>query len=263
MDNFIGDSGRPPPNGAARGIGRSVRMSWQPQVRDRKKTLTLVLLIHIALGAGLLHGLAGEPLRRTAETVATFDVRLPEPPPLVIPPTENASPDKRKAGATDLSARPAPVVPVPRVRLPVPLRIAASKEAAPDSASAANAGAGLVSGTGTGSGSDGNGFGGGGSGSGSGGIFASEARLVSGNLSRGDYRRIRGFGAPRGQAVLGIEVGAEGRLTRCLPIASSGNPALDAELCRLLARTRWEPARDRNSMPVRVALRYVATWDRD
>ena len=72
-----------------------------------------------------------------------------------------------------------------------------------------------------------------------------------------------GFGAPRGQAVLAIEVGADGRLTRCLPFASSGNAELDQELCRLLGRTRWEPARDRAGRPIPVALRYVATWNRD
>ena len=87
--------------------------------------------------------------------------------------------------------------------------------------------------------------------------------MLWGNLSRGDYRRIRGFGAPRGSAVLAIDVNAEGRLTRCLSFASSGNPALDAELCRMLARTRWEPARDLDGNPVPVALRYVATWARN
>jgi protein TonB len=63
--------------------------------------------------------------------------------------------------------------------------------------------------------------------------------------------------------VLAIDVGADGRITRCLPFSSSGNPALDAELCRLLGRTRWEPARNRAGAPVPVALRYVATWDRN
>jgi TonB family protein len=62
---------------------------------------------------------------------------------------------------------------------------------------------------------------------------------------------------------LGIDVGSDGRLLRCLTVSSSGNPALDGELCRLLERTRWEPARDRAGRPVTVSLRYVATWDRD
>ncbi|WP_284274611.1 energy transducer TonB, partial [Sphingomonas astaxanthinifaciens] len=116
-----------------------------------------------------------------------------------------------------------------------------------------------ANGSGDGTGGGGNG----GSGSGPGGGLGSNARLVSGNLSRGDYRRIRGYGAPRGQAVLALEVGADGRVSRCQPYSTSGTPALDGELCRLLSRTRWEPARDTAGRPVAVALRYVATWDRD
>ena len=236
-------------------------MPWQPQGRDRTKSLALVLALHVALGAALLHGLAGEPLRQSVESLTTFDVALPEPPP-PDPVREQAEQAKeREQGATDLEARPAPVVqPPPVVRLPSPPTLPTADETAPVTGSAPSAGAGREAGQGRGAGGSGDGTGGGGSG-GSG--LGSVARLVSGNLSRGDYRRIRGFGAPRGSAVLAIEVSAEGRLTRCLPFASSGNPALDSELCRLLGRTRWEPARDRSGVPVPVALNYVATWDRD
>jgi outer membrane biosynthesis protein TonB len=216
-------------------------------------------MLHLALGAALLHGLAGEPLRRTGEALATFDVRLPQ---LAPPPPREASAERRQAGATDLSAQSSTVVPVPKVKLPVTPRLATSTTSATDRGDDAGAGAGLVPGAGTGAGTGGDGSGGGGTGGGGLGEPASEARLVSGNLSRGDYRRIRDFGAPRGEAVLGIEVGTNGRLTRCFPVASSGDPGLDFELCRLLSRTRWEPARNRFGDPVAVALRYVATWDR-
>lgn len=228
--------------------------------------MVLVAVLHLGLGAALLHGLAGEPLRRSVEALTTFDVPLPKPPPQPVPARdEQPAAEELEAGATDLAAKPAPVVqPPPRVRLPAPTPLPTSDEAAPVTGSAPSAGAGQVAGQGAGAGAGGDGTGGGGSGgSGAGGGLGSEARLLSGNLSRGDYRRIRGFGAPRGQAVLAIEVGADGRPTRCLPFASSGNAALDAELCRLLARTRWAPARDRAGRPIGVALRYVATWNRD
>ena len=221
-------------------------------------------LLHLGLGAALLHGLAGEPLRRSVDALTTFDVPPPGPPPLPEQPREDQQmAEVPEEGATDLAARPAPVVQSPVIPLPPPtLRIA--DEAAPVTGTAPDAGAGLHAGDGAGAGGSGAGTGGGGSGgSGAGGGFGSEARLLSGNLSRGDYRRIRGFGAPRGSAVLAIEVGASGQLTRCQPFTSSGNPALDGELCRLLGRTRWEPARDRGGNPVPVALRYVASWSRD
>ncbi|UUR07035.1 energy transducer TonB [Sphingomonas glaciei] len=240
-------------------------MPWQPQQSDRKKAIGLVVLLHLGLGAALLHGLAGEPLRRAQAALTTFDVPPPPPPaPEPPPPQEKAPAEARDEGATDLAARPAPVVqPPPEVRLPTPPTLRTADETAAVTGTAPSAGAGRVAGPGAGSGSGGDGTGGGGSGGAGAGGIGSEARLLSGNLSRGDYRRIRGFGAPRGSAVLAIEVSAGGELTRCLPFTSSGNPALDTELCRLLGRTRWEPARDRAGTPIPVALRYVATWNRD
>lgn len=238
-------------------------MPWQPQQRDRKKALSLVLLLHLALGAALLRGLSAPSLQQASEALVAFDVPRPVPPPPPEPIRDRASAAVREAGAEDLEARPAAIVELPPiVPLPSTTALPTADDSAPEAGAAPSAGAGRQAGPGAGAGGNGDGSGGGGSGgSGSGGL-GSEARLLSGNLSRGDYRRIRGFGAPRGQAVLGIEVGADGRLTRCQPLSSSGNPALDEELCRLLARTRWEPARSRGGAPVAVSLRYVATWNR-
>lgn len=241
-------------------------MPWQPQRRDSRKALVLVLLLHLALGAALLRGLAGPPLEQGGEALVAFDLpRSPPPPPPPEPPPAPSSAQVRKAGAVDLDARPAPILqPPPIIPLPPSNTLPTADEAAPLTAAAQTAGAGRTAGPGSGAGGSGDGPGGGGSGGeGSGNGLGSEARLLSGNLSRGDYRRIRGFGAPRGQAVLAIEVGTDGRLARCMALSSSGNPALDDLLCRLLARTRWEPARSRSGAPVAVSLRYVATWDRD
>lgn len=224
----------------------------------------MVVLIHLGLGAALLHGLAGEPLRRSVEALTTFDVPLPDitpPPPPARQPRDTA--EEREEGATDIRAEAAPVVrPPPEVRLPTPPVLRTADDASPTPGAAASAGAGSAAGQGAGSGSGGSGTGGGGAGGEGFGTIGSEARLLSGNLSRSDYRRIRGYGAPRGQAILAIEVGAEGRVTRCSAFASSGNSDLDDELCRLLGRTRWQPARNRGGTPIPVSLRYVATWDR-
>lgn len=244
-------------------------MPWQPPRNDRAKSLVLVAGLHVAMGAALLSGLAAEPLRKVTESLATFDVVPPVPPPELDPPPSPDEPAaKQEAGAPDLKAKPAPVVlPPPAIKLPVPSPLPRADDSAPDTGSAPSAGAAAAPGPGRGAGGDGNGLGGGGSGglgSGNGGgAIGSEARLLSGNLTRRDYRRIRGFGSPRGQATLAIEVSADGRLTRCLPLSGSGNPSLDSELCQLLGRTRWAPARDRSGRPIPVALRYVATWDRD
>lgn len=243
---------------------RCCHMPWQPPRSDRKKSLALVLALHVALGTALLVGLRGEPLRRAGEAITAFDLPAPLPPEPIRPPERSRSAAREEAGAEDLAAKPAPVVlPPPVVPLPNASPLSTADEASPVTGNAPSAGAGSRAGTGRGAGGSGDGTGGGGDGGSGAGGLGSDARLLSGNLGRSDYRRIRGFGAPRGQAVLAIEISAEGRLTRCLPLASSGNPDLDFELCRLLARTRWEPARSRAGTAVPVALRYVATWDRD
>lgn len=240
-------------------------MPWQPARLDRRKSLAMVALVHAGLGAALVLGLATDSRRVAERTIATFDVAFPPPEADPPPPPAPEAAAKEPAGPPDLAARPAPVVvPPPAVRLPVSPSIPAAREAAPDTGAAPDAGAASEAGTGRGAGGAGDGTGGGGSGGAGGGrAIGSEARLLSGNLTRGDYRRIRSFGALRGQAVLAIEIGADGRLSRCMALASSGNGALDAELCRLLTRTRWSPARDTGGVPIPVSLRYVATWNRD
>jgi protein TonB len=241
-------------------------MPWQPPRHDRKKAAALVVALHIALGAALISGLAARPIRHVTEALTTFDVTVPPPPPPMIePPKKAEAAAKREVGAPDLEAKPAPVVlPPPVIPLPQPSPLPTADESAPVTGAAASAGAGQVAGPGRGANGTGSGTGGGGNGgTGAGSGLGSEARLISGNLTRSDYRRIRSFGALRGQATLAIEVSVAGQLSRCMPLSSSGDPALDQELCRLLGRTRWLPARDRNGQAVPVALRYVATWDRD
>lgn len=243
-------------------------MPWHPPRNDRTKSLLLVVGLHLFLGAALVNGLAGDPLRQVTEGITAIDflpapvLPEPEPPP---PPDESASAAREEAGAADLKAKPATVVLPPVARVPTRNPLPTADEVAPEKGTAPSAGAAAERGPGRGAGGSGDGTGGGGSGgagSGTGSGLGQEARLVAGNLTRRDYRRIRGFGLLEGRAVLGIEVSAAGRVTRCTPVSGSGNSALDDELCRLLGRTTWEPARDRSGQPVSVSLRYVATWNR-
>ncbi len=232
---------------------------------DRGKALALVLALHAGLGLALIAGLSVTTVREVSDAMASFDVQLPvTPPPPDPPPSRSAPAAERDAGAAGLRAKPAPVIVAPPavpLVLPSPLPVAekAGVEEGRDPRPGAAAG-----GTGPGAGGDGDGVGGaGGGGAGAGSGIGSEAQLLSGNLTRRDYRRIRRFGSPRGQAVLGITVSEQGQLIDCLTITGSGNPDLDRELCAMLRRTRWSPALDRDGLPVSVSLRYVATWDRD
>ncbi|MDQ3143556.1 MAG: energy transducer TonB, partial [Pseudomonadota bacterium] len=100
-------------------------------------------------------------------------------------------------------------------------------------------------------------------GSGGGGGIGTEARLLSGGLTRSDYRRLRSYNAPEGRARLAIMVGTSGRVTGCQIANSSGDLALDSALCAILApRMQWAAARDTSGTPIEVRVYYIATWDR-
>lgn len=237
-----------------------------PYVRskaDRSKAVVMVVLVHAALALAVLAG-PGQPMtQRIAERLRTFDV-TPDVPQRNDPPPSRTPAAPQDAGAPALEAKPSPIVtPPPPVPVPSPNNMAVAEKAAPSEGTDRSAGAADQPGVGQGAGGTGRGFGGGGSGGEGAGGLGADARLLSGNLTRRDYRHIRGFGSPAGRAVLAIEVGPDGRLTACAPLVGSGSQALDEELCRLLSRTRWSPALDRSGRPVSVTLRYVATWDRD
>jgi protein TonB len=245
-------------------------MPYVTNKADRAKAIALVTAIHLALGAALIAGLAGDTVRRAADTLKSFDVRELPPPPEVEPPPP---PDSQAAAAKDepappnLHSTPAPVVaPKPPIPLPVPSPVRTAEVRAPTEGADRTAGAAAVAGPGTGAGGSGSGFGGGGtggSGAGSGGGLGLEARLVRGMRSRLDRYFMEGLAADSGQVVLGLTVGADGRISRCQPLSSSGNPALDSELCRRMTeRSRWQPARDRAGRPVTVSVRYTATWSK-
>ena len=78
-------------------------MPWQPQGqgRDRSNAFALVVALHLGLGAALIYGLAGEPLRRSVEALTTFDVPLPE----ALPPPEPVVLEQQPAAEREAGAR--------------------------------------------------------------------------------------------------------------------------------------------------------------
>ena len=224
---------------------------------ERAKAILAVAAVHLGMAAAILFSTNAAVIPPTGQPpIQMVDVTLPPPPP---PPPKPAPTPDREAGAAGRKADPAPtVLPPPRIVLPSPNPVPAAPVAG--TGSAANAGA-AASGTGTGAGGTGDGRGGGGAG---GGGIGEDARLLSGGLTRRDYRDLRRFDAPGGRAMLAILIGPDGRVVECSIHRSSGNPALDAALCAILMpRMRWAPARDRNGRALTVGLYYVATWGRD
>ena len=215
--------------------------------RDRARSAAATAAIHVALGVAFLTGVAIKPERRTDDSLKTFDVEEPLPPPPVTEPSRIA---ESKPAPVGPKADPSPIV-APPARLPSPPLVAAAPVAG--AGSSANTGA-AANGTGTGAG----GSGGGGNDAG-----RTGARLVSGDLGRRDYRQIAAMGSPRGNAELLLLVNPAGRVERCRAVRSSGDQAVDDALCQtLLERARFAPAHEADGSPLYQDVRYFPIWRR-
>lgn len=238
-------------------------MAYAPSTSaDRSKAIFGAAVVHLGMAALLLLGGDPSPPPATGQApTQLIDITVPPPPP-PPPPPKPAQQSDRKAGAPGRKAEPAPIVlPPPRIALPalnpLPAAPVVGSSRAP-TASAASAG--------NGSGADGagEGRGTGGGGAGEGGGIGEDAQLISGGLTRRDYRYLRSFDAPGGRAILAILVGPDGRVAQCSARQSSGEPALDSALCNMLqARMHWFPARDRGGRALTVGIYYTAVWSRD
>ena len=230
---------------------RRYRQLSEPGERARSAVATLA--INAALAVALISGLAFDPGHTPEDALKTFDVaELPSPPP---PAAEKANQATRlRPAPAGPTAESSPIV-APPLRLPIPQPIVAAPVAG--SGSSASVGA-AGSGTGTGAGGAGNGGSGGGSSAG-----RTSARLLSGGLGRGDYRRIAAIGSPRGDAELLLLVNPAGRVERCRPLRSSGSGMVDQALCQTLQeRARFDPAREADGSPLFQEIRYFPSWSR-
>lgn len=230
------------------------RYTGTAEPRDRATAITAVAAIHIALAALLISGQRVEVVPANTTRTTLIDIALPPPPP---PPDWGRV--REEHGAAGKKAEPTPVVvPAPRVVVPATRPITA----APLAGSGRSASAGAAA-AGSGPGAGGTGSGGGAGGSGGAGGIGSEARLLSGGLTRRDYRSLRAYASSAGRALLSIMVGADGHVANCAVANSSGDPNLDAALCAILQpRMHFSPARDTAGQPIAVRAYYVATWDR-
>lgn len=234
---------------------------------DQGKAAALVVVLHLALGAALISGLGVDTVRRAAESLKSYDVRPPEPELPVPPPTVEQAAARQQAAPPNLRSKPLPQI-APTPLLPLPAPAPAAEVSAPQAGRDLTAGAAEVAGPGTGAGGSGDGYGGGGSGGsgaggGAGGEVGAPARLLRGMRSRLDESFLRGFPAHRGEAILSLTIGTDGRVVGCQVAQGTGSDALDAELCsRMASRSRWEPARDQAGRPMPVTLRYTAVWSR-
>ncbi|HET7606868.1 MAG TPA: energy transducer TonB [Sphingomicrobium sp.] len=221
---------------------------------DQAKAIAAVVAVHAALAFVILSGLNVEIVSRAVEQLKTFDLRAPPPPPVPPPPPpQRRRPQQQdEAGAPAKQAEPTPVV-APQPRIPAPSPIPAAKVAGAGSASSSGAGA---SGTGTGAGGSGSGTGAGGTGD-----FTPARKLTK--IPDREYRRFAATGVASGSVAISVRVNADGSVSNCRVVRSSGNSTADSLMCDLFVQyVRFSPARDPAGRPVAQDITWVPVWAR-
>lgn len=230
--------------------------------RDRWSSIAGTIGIHLLIGLALVVGLRVELVGETLRPLNLVDLSAPEAP---SPPPESArSPDSEIEGGAappDLQAEAAPIVaPEPVIAIPRPQPVRAAPD--PAEGAARSLGAAPVPGPGTGAGGTGDGTGSGAGGDGTGGgRVATPARRIAGEIRAGDYPPEARAARAEGTVGANVDIGRDGRVTRCTVVQSSGNSALDAATCRLIEqRFRYEPARNAAGEPVPDRLGRRQRW---
>lgn len=218
--------------------------------------------IHLLIGLALLVGLRVQLLTEAVQPLTLVDLREPALP--APPPESTVSPDEEIEGGAappDLRAEASPVVaPDPVIPVPRPQPVRAAPE--PADGTAPSLGAAPMPGPGTGAGGTGEGTGRGAGGAGTGGgRMATPARRVAGEIRETDYPPEARSARAEGTVGANVDIGRDGRVTRCTVVQSSGNAALDAATCRLIReRFRYEPARNAAGEPVPDRLGRRQSW---
>ncbi|MBB5711442.1 energy transducer TonB [Sphingomonas xinjiangensis] len=233
---------------------------------DRTRAALGASALTVALGAGLIWGLAVHRTAREPAALAVFQV-----PPAVVPPEKpkpvqprrrtgrpegEASPPNLRAEPTEVVA-PTPVIPLP-VKPPVVAAPIAGTGAMP------SAGSADIPGPGFGSGGVGKGRGSGGAGDGDGdggGREETPPEWVRGRIRDSDFPDALAETGIGGTVGVRYTVWTDGRVVDCEITKSSGSRLLDATTCRLIReRFRFRPSRDRQGRAVAATIVENHSW---
>jgi protein TonB len=206
----------------------------------------IVALIHIAIGYGLISGLAYEAVEKIAERVTAVDIEEPPPPeeepppppepqkdvappPPVAPPVRvNVNPNPPPVRTTQIIPPPAP----PVLRIPPPAPVVAPPPPPPPPPPPA----------------------------------PSQARPAQPNMNslqriRRDYPNRAQREGREGTVTMRITVGANGRVSACTVTGSSGHSDLDSAACRGMQRyARFEPALNDAGNPISATTNFAFTY---
>jgi len=231
--------------------------------RERIKSGAAVAALHLLMGYAFLNGLGVDLVREASEPLKMVEIVPPPEPEEVIeivPQKARSEAEEGEASPENLHSQPTEIMaPLPEIELPKPPPIVVAPVAGTGVES--DAGASDRRGPGTGAGGIGNGLGSGGSGRGTGSGIGSEARLIRGRITNGDYPRSAVVEGAGGNVVTRLTVGPDGRVSRCIVTRSSGHDALDQTTCRLIEqRFRFEPARNLEGRPIASSFGWRQSW---
>ncbi len=234
MQDDSADRAHRPNQGPQRGPGRG---------RPRWGTLALVILLHVAIVAGLARAFAPDLTASAVDralSVLTVTVTAPEEAPTPEPQPE-PEPDEGAAGEEGARATPRPTS-VPEVRLPVRPKVPAPRAS---STGTENHSGAAQSGAGTGGADAGGGTGRGNEGAGQASGIRALAKIAGEINSARDYpRETRDLRIGHSVTIL-LTVGTDGLVKDCRVTDPSPDPQADRITCQLAAeRFRFRPAAD-------------------
>lgn len=218
-------------------------MAYADQKQNRTVAIGSVVLVHAALGAGLLSGLMvtatstpKDPPIKIVEITPDPVPPPPEPMPEPLPRTERlpSAPATITVPEPLVPTNAAPSFPTTTVEYPPLPPLPPAPEAAPYAEPSAPA------------------------------VNLSRALRPRGDqgawFPQDSYPPAARRGGAEGRVSVSVDVGADGRVIDCRVTSSSGNADLDGATCRLAKRNgRFEPARDASGAPTAstTALRNV------
>lgn len=239
------------------------RSGYRQERKPRWKVVAVVLLIHVAVIAGLMRAFTPDLATSVAGSVTRAFTIAAEPPPSPEP-SPSPAPDKsvpRAEGAAAPAGRkadPRPVAaPVATVVIRPTQAPPVAGKGAENAAGAAAAGdgsgaAGIGSGTGAGSGGEGSGGGGG----------SSPTVKIAGDInSAKDYPRRSRDLRVGASVTIDLTVGTDGRVTGCRVVQPSPDPEADRVTCELATRRfRFRAAKDTTGKTVEATYRWRQRW---
>jgi len=221
----------------------SARTALAASGSERSRAIFGVALVHLALGALLLTGLAVRIPPKAELISRLIDLQLASPPPPEHPP-RSVHERRSRASAPKAASTAKPGGPSGPVKQASPRIPDAPIVTRPQASGGGGSGSGESFGSGSGGGS-------GGAGEGEGDDGGTDLEQIAGEIRSSDYPPQALQQRISGRVQFRFTVGPSGRVTDCSITRSSGSAELDSTTCRIvMERFRYRPSTDSRGRPI-------------